>query len=108
MWRYPVWKRTIVMAAGSATHFALGIVILWVLFAFVALPNSDQADTVRRSTIDTVPPCVAPKWRVDPATGQPVQCVRGHRLRPGAPAGPAAGRRDRRVNGAAGDRLGGR
>ena len=37
MWRYPVWKRTIVMAAGSAAHFVLGIVILWGVFAFVPL-----------------------------------------------------------------------
>ena len=28
MWRYPVWKRTIVMAAGSAAHFILGILIV--------------------------------------------------------------------------------
>src|SRR5512139_2902865 len=27
MWRYPVWKRTIVMSAGSITHFMFGIVI---------------------------------------------------------------------------------
>ena len=25
MWRFPVWKRTIVMAAGSITHFILGV-----------------------------------------------------------------------------------
>ena len=30
MWRFPVWKRTIVMAAGSITHFILGIVLLWI------------------------------------------------------------------------------
>src|ERR1700755_3245770 len=33
MWRYPVWKRTIVMAAGSAAHFMLGIILLWTPFA---------------------------------------------------------------------------
>src|SRR5512139_2433607 len=34
MWRFPVWKRTIVMAAGSLAHFILGLLILWGLFAF--------------------------------------------------------------------------
>jgi membrane-associated protease RseP (regulator of RpoE activity) len=41
MWRYPVWKRTIVMSAGSITHFALAIVALWIGAAFVGLPNPD-------------------------------------------------------------------
>src|SRR3954449_7148783 len=39
MWRFPVWKRTIVLSAGSVTHFILGFVILWVTLAFVAIPN---------------------------------------------------------------------
>lgn len=39
MWRFPVWKRTIVMSAGSATHFVIGFVLLWVTFAFVGMPN---------------------------------------------------------------------
>src|SRR3954465_3251261 len=38
MWRYPVWKRTIVMSAGSLTHFALGFVLLWVVLTFVGIP----------------------------------------------------------------------
>ncbi len=47
MWRYPVWKRTIVMSAGSVTHFILGFVLLWVTAAFVGLPNPNLApDTV--------------------------------------------------------------
>src|SRR3954447_7735478 len=39
MWRYPVWKRTIVMSAGSVTHFILGFVLLWITLAFVGIPN---------------------------------------------------------------------
>lgn len=39
MWRFPVWKRTIVMAAGSATHFLLAIVAMWFAAVFVGLPN---------------------------------------------------------------------
>ena len=39
MWRFPVWKRTIVMAAGSVTHFILGFVILWLLLVAVGVTN---------------------------------------------------------------------
>jgi membrane-associated protease RseP (regulator of RpoE activity) len=77
MWRYPAWKRTIVMAAGSVTHFALGIVILWVLFAFVSLPNPDRLDS-EAVTIDRVATCVAPTVEYDPATRQAKECVAGN------------------------------
>src|SRR6478609_2218944 len=39
MWRFPVWKRTIVMSAGSITHFAITLITLWVLFSFVGIPD---------------------------------------------------------------------
>ncbi|WP_213454540.1 M50 family metallopeptidase [Rhizomonospora bruguierae] len=39
MWRYPVWKRTIVMSAGSITHFLLAFVALWLVAMFMGLPN---------------------------------------------------------------------
>ena len=45
MWRYPVWKRTIVMSAGSITHFMLAIVGLWIGAAFIGLPNLDYPST---------------------------------------------------------------
>ncbi len=41
MWRYPVWKRTIVMSAGSLTHFALALIAMWFAAAFVGLQNPD-------------------------------------------------------------------
>jgi membrane-associated protease RseP (regulator of RpoE activity) len=44
MWRFPVWKRTIVMSAGSVTHFILGFVLLWVVLTFVGVPNPALAD----------------------------------------------------------------
>jgi membrane-associated protease RseP (regulator of RpoE activity) len=76
MWRYPVWKRTIVMAAGSATHFALGIVILWVVFAFIALPNPDRLES-EPVTIERVATCVAPTVEYDPERKQVKECVAG-------------------------------
>ncbi|MFI5931248.1 M50 family metallopeptidase [Actinoplanes sp. NPDC051494] len=39
MWRFPVWKRTIVMSAGSITHFILAVVAIWFAAVFVGLPN---------------------------------------------------------------------
>ena len=75
MWRYPVWKRTIVMGAGSATHFALGIVILWVVFAFIALPNPDRLDS-EPVTIDKVADCVTPT-DIDLATKKTTECKQG-------------------------------
>ena len=48
MWRQPVWKRTIVMSAGSITHFALGFIILWGLFAFVAHADPVKTNAGRR------------------------------------------------------------
>lgn len=57
MWRFPVWKRTVVMGAGVAIHFTLGFLILWGLFAFTPLPDQRllQSQPVR---VDTVSPCV--------------------------------------------------
>ncbi|HEU0239169.1 MAG TPA: site-2 protease family protein [Micromonosporaceae bacterium] len=39
MWRFPVWKRTVVMSAGSVTHFVIGFVLLWITASFIGLPN---------------------------------------------------------------------
>jgi membrane-associated protease RseP (regulator of RpoE activity) len=39
MWRFPVWKRTIVMAAGSIVHFVLAFMIFWGVAATAAMPN---------------------------------------------------------------------
>jgi membrane-associated protease RseP (regulator of RpoE activity) len=46
MWRYPVWKRTVVMSAGSITHFTLAIVATWFAAVFVGLPNPELPKTV--------------------------------------------------------------
>ncbi|GLY04834.1 MULTISPECIES: site-2 protease family protein [Actinoplanes] len=45
MWRFPVWKRTIVMGAGSVTHFLLALVGAWGMAATVGLPNTDIPQT---------------------------------------------------------------
>jgi membrane-associated protease RseP (regulator of RpoE activity) len=76
MWRFPVWKRTVVMAAGSATHFVLGFGILWGMFAFVPLPDAARTDA-SAPVVEQVLECVEVDWKLDPATGQPTTCVEG-------------------------------
>lgn len=43
-WRKPVWQRTLVLIAGSVTHFVLAFVIFWIAAAFVGVPNPKYAD----------------------------------------------------------------
>ena len=76
MWRFPVWKRTVVMSAGSAVHFLLGFVLLWTVFAFAPLNDFDRLDQAA-PRISGVSQCVALQWEVDPATGGQRQCVPG-------------------------------
>lgn len=76
MWRFPVWKRTVVMAAGSAVHFVLGFLILWGVFSFAPLNDYERLDTAP-PTVAGVAECVNLEWEVDPSTGQEVPCVPG-------------------------------
>jgi membrane-associated protease RseP (regulator of RpoE activity) len=39
MWRFKTWKRTVVLAAGSITHFIIGFVVLYLMAATMGLPN---------------------------------------------------------------------
>ncbi|MFG2036844.1 M50 family metallopeptidase [Dactylosporangium sp. NPDC048998] len=73
MWRYPVWKRTIVMAAGSITHFALALVTLWVLFSFVGIPDVTKANQVP-VRVGAISQCVSPTYVVDPQTKAQKPC----------------------------------
>lgn len=74
MWRFPVWKRSIVMGAGSVTHFILGFALLWGVFAFAPVNDFEQLD---RSVpqIATVADCTVLDWEVDPATGLLRDCT---------------------------------
>jgi membrane-associated protease RseP (regulator of RpoE activity) len=84
MWRYPVWKRTVVMGAGSVTHFMLGFAALWFAAMFVGLPNPALPQgQLSQPPVVTVEPCVV-------ATPEVRDCAATD------PAGPArlAGLRD--------------
>ncbi|HEU0128889.1 MAG TPA: site-2 protease family protein [Pseudonocardiaceae bacterium] len=43
--RYPTWKRVVVLSAGSLTHFALGIALIYVMAVSTGLPNLDRPPT---------------------------------------------------------------
>ncbi|MBB5872258.1 membrane-associated protease RseP (regulator of RpoE activity) [Allocatelliglobosispora scoriae] len=61
MWRYPVWKRTIVMSAGSVVHFILAFFIFWGVAATASLPNSaidTPAEQLAQPAIVTVAECI--------------------------------------------------
>ncbi|PZS28988.1 MAG: zinc metalloprotease [Pseudonocardiales bacterium] len=79
LWRQPTRLRTIVLSAGSLTHFALGLVLLYVCALTAGLP----VDPLKQpATIDKASACVVIDYEVD-ATGDLRPC------RAGDPAGPA-------------------
>jgi membrane-associated protease RseP (regulator of RpoE activity) len=69
MWRFPVWKRTIVMAAGSVVHFILAFLILWGVAANAAMPNPDNmgpaGDPAKVPAYVSVAPCVPVDLKTD-------------------------------------------
>ncbi|MEU6642281.1 site-2 protease family protein [Saccharomonospora sp. NPDC046836] len=57
MYRFKTWKRTVVLAAGSFTHFVLGFIVLYLMAVTMGLPNltnkpvvSEVTDCVRSAT----------------------------------------------------------
>ena len=66
-WRKPLWQRTIVLAAGSITHFIIGLVIVWILVSFIGIGNPERAaaqqsalDTATVAVAECIPPADAP------------------------------------------------
>lgn len=100
MWRFAVWKRTIVMAAGSVAHFILAFAALWVMFVLVGVPDPSKVDS-SPATVATVSPCVQPTWRVDAATGGVKPCAGEDPRSPAAQAGLRQGDVITAINGQA-------
>ena len=57
MWRQPVWKRTIVMAAGSVTHFALAFLIVFGVILVMGKQNPEASPDTAAAYV-TISPCV--------------------------------------------------
>lgn len=55
--RFPTWQRVVVLAAGSLTHFAVGIVLIYVMAVSTGLPNLDRAPTP--AVVSAVSQCIA-------------------------------------------------
>ena len=72
MWRFPVWKRTIVMSAGSITHFILAIITLWLVFVAVGVPDGSKIDQVPVKVGATQQ--LVCDYAYDPATKAPRVC----------------------------------
>jgi membrane-associated protease RseP (regulator of RpoE activity) len=88
-WRKPLWQRTIVLSAGSITHFILGFLLLWTTAVFVGLPNQPGAPAAR-AEIGEVTRCVVVKYEPgrsglanDCRAGDPVSPASTAGLRPG-------------------------
>ncbi|MGH3632185.1 MAG: M50 family metallopeptidase, partial [Sciscionella sp.] len=50
MWRFPTWKRVVVLSAGSVTHFILGFLVLYFLAVSLGLPNTQDKPVIGRIT----------------------------------------------------------
>ena len=64
-WRYPIWQRTVVLVAGSATHFLLAIVIFYFAAITTGLPNPVAASfepTDAKPAIGEVTACVVQQY----------------------------------------------
>jgi membrane-associated protease RseP (regulator of RpoE activity) len=70
-----VWKRTVVLSAGSITHFILGFVLLWITASFVGMPNPALAQP--QPAVVRIPTCVIPTAEVrECRAGDPVSPAR--------------------------------
>ena len=87
-WRKPLWQRTVVLSAGSVSHFILGFLILWFTAVFVGVPNSSAgASPGSRVEIGSVEQCVVTEWEYDPATRANRECEPGDPKSPAVEAG---------------------
>ena len=78
MWRYPTWKRVVVLSAGSITHFILGFIVLYLMAVSVGLVNIND-----KPLVGSVAPC-ASNLNLTTLSSRPVQAGR---------PGPCQGRR---------------
>jgi len=84
-WRFPLWQRSTVLAAGSATHFALATVIFFIAALTTGLPNPAAAtfDPLEaRPVIGAVSDCVIERFELAKDGGL-------RACRDSDPAGPA-------------------
>jgi membrane-associated protease RseP (regulator of RpoE activity) len=102
MWRFPVWKRSIVMAAGSITHFIIGFVLIWIVFSFVGMTNPKYLDVASNPKAAVPYVEVQTCSNYDPAKS----CAAGDAASPAVIAGLQTGDKIVAVNGIPTDTYG--
>ena len=98
MWRFPVWKRTVVLSAGSATHFVLSFLALWIMFTLVGIPDSTKIESATPK-IESVSSCVIVDWELDDTGQQPRSCEDSDPVSPAVQAGLETGDEIVAING---------
>lgn len=97
-YRGKLWQRTVVLAAGSITHFILGIAIVFICALFVGLPNPAYTQAVNRintnadaqpAYVDSIASCLLPYDKSDPDGTR--ACSTSDPTSPAAQAGIVAG-----------------
>ena len=87
MWRFPVWKRTVVMVSGVTVQFALAVAGLWFAAAFVGVPNLAYPQTAEQLGAQpaaiVLADCVTPNAARACAPGDPVSPALAAGLRDG-------------------------
>ncbi|MGH3978452.1 MAG: M50 family metallopeptidase [Pseudonocardiaceae bacterium] len=68
-YRYATWKRVIVLSAGSLTHFALGILLVYTMAVSTGLPNLNPPPPP--AVVGKVSPCVPTSVDGSCAPGEP-------------------------------------
>ena len=84
-WRFPLWQRSIVLAAGSATHFVLALLIFFGAALTTGLPNAaaQSFDALKaKPVVGEISACVVPGYDLTKK-----KLLRD--CRPGDPVGPA-------------------
>jgi membrane-associated protease RseP (regulator of RpoE activity) len=66
---FPTWQRVVVLSAGSLTHFAVGIVLIYVMAVSTGLPNLHRAPTP--AVVSAVSPCIAARTEGSCQPGSP-------------------------------------
>ncbi|MEV4539260.1 site-2 protease family protein [Asanoa sp. NPDC049518] len=87
MWRFPVWKRTVVMVSGVTVQFVLAVTGLWFAAAFVGVPNLAYPQTSEQFGAQpaaiVLAECVTPDTARACAAGDPASPARAAGLRDG-------------------------
>jgi membrane-associated protease RseP (regulator of RpoE activity) len=103
-WRAPVWQRTIVLVAGSATHFLLAGVIFFAMAVTTGLPNPAVLKFDARAAspvVGEISACVIPGYDLAPDGKSLRKCTTADPVAPAKAAGLRAGDRIVSVGGTA-------